>query len=355
MGFGGEPRFSPGAAATVLGSGARHFGGLLRRRVGDRTSLGTGRARPGIAGRDGAAPPPRMDLGAPRDVAGDPRRARAGARPAVDRCGRCGSRLRPRDPHVLHAAHPAPTGPSRGARPGRRPPLSSRHRSERASADCLDRSRSRGAASGLHVRGLHAREKPPDLPARELCRLRGSLRPPRGDSLDEGLERHLRTAPDGPGGAAPGPLHARRKDRGRGDGRRLPREARAAAPPHGHQDPAARARRPDGPRPIRARSPDDVASDLAAHRFGLRLRPHARWPLLLRDGVPRRDRSRRAGTARRAHAARPGRPRSRPGVRGARRGAPRRPHSSRREARQHPAVRAGRAQPTLPRSSTSAS
>ena len=55
-----------------------------------------------------------------------------------------------------------------------------------------------------------------------------------------------------------------------------------------------RSRGREQPRALRARGPGDEPADAPEHGRGLRLRPHARGQLLLRDGVPRRHRPRAA-------------------------------------------------------------
>ncbi len=65
-----------------------------------------------------------------------------------------------------------------------------------------------------------------------------------GEHRDPGLQGHLRPAPQGAGGAAARPVHPRGEDRGRRDGRRLPRAARHAPPAdRGQAAPAGQGRR----------------------------------------------------------------------------------------------------------------
>ena len=96
------------------------------------------------------------------------------------------------------------------------------------------------------------------------------------------------------------------------------------------------------PGPLRARGAADQPAHQPQHGRGLRLRPHPRRHLLLRDGVPRRRRPGRAGRRRRAAAARPRHPPPVAGVRRAGRGARRRAGPPRHQAGQHHAVPAGR-------------
>ena len=86
------------------------------------------------------------------------------------------------------------------------------------------------------------------------------------------------------------PVPARTKARRRRHGRRLQGPPRDAPPADGDQ--AARRRRGDRrvDRPLRTRGADHQPAHPPQHGADLRLRPHARRGLLLRDGVPRRDR-----------------------------------------------------------------
>ena len=69
--------------------------------------------------------------------------------------------------------------------------------------------------------------------------------------------------------------------------------------PHGGEAPARGEVERGSDRPVRPRGPTDEPPRAPEQRLHLRLRPHARGHLLLRDGVPRRAHSRRAGRARR--------------------------------------------------------
>ena len=98
----------------------------------------------------------------------------------------------------------------------------------------------------------------------------------------------LRPAQEGERGAEARPVHARREDRRGRHGRRLSREPRDAAA--ADRDQAAPARSRGQGRLVRFEREVQLTSRLThpEHRRDLRLRPHARRRLLLRDGVPRR-------------------------------------------------------------------
>ena len=137
-------------------------------------------------------------------------------------------------------------------------------------------------------------------------------------------------------------VHAREEARRRRDGRGLPRLARDASPAHRHQAPPARPGRKGRADSLRARGPTYRDAHASQHRDRLRLRAHDGRRLLLRHGAPgrciaRRDRRGRWSTA---GGARHPPPRTGRGI--ARRGARRRAHSSRRQARQHPGRRSRR-------------
>ncbi len=341
MGLRGEPRLPAGADREVRPPALLPEPLLLRRRLDRRACLAAfdSRARPSAG--DAAPLPHRLQRRAPGDVARRGKRPRPAGDPSRDRRRRSRRRRRAAHRNVLRAADPAPARPGRDARSLRHPPLPRGDRAERAGPHRLDRRALGRPASGGDVPHVRAGRAPRgNAGSRCVRRLRRPLRRPGGPAVDAGLERHIRPAADGAGGAAAGPVHAGREDRRGWDGRRLPRESLAAATADGDQDPSARASGGDGPRPVRARGPDDFATDLAAHGLRLRLRPHARRSLLLRDGVPRRNRPRRARPGGRPDACRTRRPRAPAGLRGARRGAPRGVDPPRHQAGQHPALRA---------------
>ena len=99
----------------------------------------------------------------------------------------------------------------------------------------------------------------------------------------------------GPGGANPGAIHPGGEDRLRRDGLGLSGKARPPPAPHGGQADGPRTHLARRDRPLRARGAGDGPPDPPQHDHRLRLRPHARGPLLLRDGVPGGDRPRAVG------------------------------------------------------------
>ena len=119
-------------------------------------------------------------------------------------------------------------------------------------------------------------------------------------------------------------------------------QPRDAAPADRDQAAAAREGGQRRARALRAGGPAHRAALAPEHGGGLRLRPHARRRLLLRDGVPRRPRPRHAGARGRAAAAGPRRARAAAGRLRAHRGPRDRADPPRRQAREHHPVRARR-------------
>ena len=186
-------------------------------------------------------------------------------------------------------------------------------------------------------RRLRAAGRVPDAPARR--HRGGAARHPR-------LARRPRHADVAAHDRAPAPpgregrsVPPDRAPRPRRDGRRVGGAPRAAAPADGGQAARARDRGRARARALRARGAADRGPDAPEHDRDLRLRPHGRRRLLLRDGAPARHQPRPARRARRPARARPRRAPAAPGVRRAHRGARRRPHPSRHQAGQHHALR----------------
>ena len=99
-----------------------------------------------------------------------------------------------------------------------------------------------------------------------------------------------RSAEGGDRSQATRPVPARTKARRRRHGRRLQGPPRHAPPADGDQDARRRQGQRSVDRALRARSADHLPAQPSEHGRDLRLRPHARRRLLLRDGVPRRHR-----------------------------------------------------------------
>ena len=74
-------------------------------------------------------------------------------------------------------------------------------------------------------------------------------------------------------------------NRRRCDGHRLSRASCDVAAANGHQDAERRTGQRDVDRALRARGADHLQAEQSQHRGHLRLRPHARGRLLLRDGI----------------------------------------------------------------------
>ena len=138
-------------------------------------------------------------------------------------------------------------------------------------------------------------------------------------------------------GEEAGPVPARREAGRGGHGRGL--HGRAPAPQTSLRPQADQARRqhePHRPGPVRARGPVGGDALASQHDRDLRLRPHRRRHVLLRDGVPARPEPLRPGPPVRPDGAGARRLPDAAGLRGPRRGAPVRPGPSRPEAREHP-------------------
>ena len=190
------------------------------------------------------------------------------------------------------------------------------------------------AALPLAVYALATRDRPP-------LGLEGDVAPRRDHRRHRGVGGDLRAAARGAARAAAGAVHARGEARRGGHGGRLPGPPRHAAAPHGDQAAQAGADGRGGPSALRARGAADGRAQPPQHRDRLRLRPHARRRLLLRDGVPRGPRPRPAGGGGRAPAAGPRRAHPPPGAGGAGRGPRRGARAPRRQAGEHHPVRAG--------------
>ena len=172
--------------------------------------------------------------------------------------------------------------------------------------------------------------------------LEGDVAPRRDHDRHRGIGGDLRPAPRGAPRAAAGAVHARGEARRGRHGGRLPGAPRHAAAPHGDQAAQAGAHGRGGPSALRARGAAHGRAQPPQHRDGLRLRPHARRRLLLRDGVPRGPRPRPARGGGRPPAAGPRRAHPPPGAGSAGRGPRRRARAPRRQAGKHHPVRAGR-------------
>ena len=172
--------------------------------------------------------------------------------------------------------------------------------------------------------------------------LEGDVAARRDHRRHRGVGGDLRPAARGAPRAPAGPVHARGEARRGRHGGRLPGPPRHAAAPDGDQAAQAGADGRGGPAALRARGAAHGRAQPPQHRDGLRLRPHARRRLLLRDGVPRGPRPRPAGGGGRPPAAGPRRAHPPPGAGGAGRGPRRRARAPRRQAGEHHPVRAGR-------------